>query len=45
MGLSEAMYPDEIEGARSMLGRAGDNDYQIEAYNTLTGKNLSRLGY
>lgn len=43
--LSEAAYPDEIEGARSMLGRAGDGDYKNEAYNTITGKKLSRLGY
>lgn len=43
--LSEAAYPDDIEGARSMLGRAGDGDYKNEAYNTITGKKLSRLGY
>ena len=43
--LSDATYPDEIEGARSVLGRADDNDYQNEAYNTIAGKNLSRLGY
>lgn len=43
--LSEATYPDEIEGARSMLGRAGDGDYKNEAYNTIAGKKLSRLGY
>ena len=43
--LSEVAYPDEIEGARSMLGRADDGDYKNEAYNTITGKKLSRLGY
>ncbi|MFR7879616.1 MAG: hypothetical protein ACLU4J_26270 [Butyricimonas paravirosa] len=37
--LSEAAYPDEIEGARSMLGRADDGDYKMRLTIRLQGRN------
>lgn len=41
--LSETMYPDEVSGARSLLARAGNEDYKDAVYNETGG--LQRLGY
>lgn len=41
--LTEAAYPDEVSGARSLLARAGDEDYKDAVYNGTGG--LQRLGY
>lgn len=41
--LSEARYPDEVSGARSLIARAGDEGYKDAVYNKTGG--LERLGY
>ena len=41
--LSEAKYPDEVSGARSLIARAGDEAYKDEPYNKTGG--LKRLGF
>lgn len=41
--LSEATYPDEVSGARSLIARAGEEDYKDAAYNKTGG--LKRLGF
>ena len=41
--LSEATYPDEVSGARSLISRAGDEAYKDEVYNKTGG--LKRLGF
>lgn len=41
--LSEATYPDEVSGARSLISRAGEEDYENAAYNKTGG--LKRLGF
>lgn len=41
--LSEATYPDEVSGARSLIARAGDEAYKDEPYNKTGG--LKRLGF